>query len=210
MAQTAGAQESRTLRERKRERTRQALIDAATDLFDRYGYDQTTVADIAACADIGTRTFFSYFASKEELLFPAAMDERVQAAVVAIATRRADERPADVLLRALRDVGETDTDMVSRLAAVRMRLVRTVPAVRRRALQVQVDAEQEIVGHLHAAFPDDLDEVGAAALVGAFVGAVSGALRVLLADPDTVSAGRERIAARLREATDVALHPWLA
>lgn len=209
MVHTAGAQEPRTLRERKRERTRQALVDAATDLFDRDGYDETTVADIAARADVGTRTFFSYFASKEELLFPAAMDARVQAAVDAIATRRADEQPADVLLRALRDVGENDPDMVSRLAAVRMRLVQTVPAVRRRALQVQLDGEQEIARRLHAAFAEDLDEAGAAALVGAFVGAVAGALRVLLADPDTVAAGQDRIGARVREATDVALRPWL-
>lgn len=199
----------RTLRERKRERTRRALVDAATDLFDRQGYDETTVADIAARADIGTRTFFSYFASKEELLFPAAMDARVQAAVDAIATRRAEERPAEVLLRGLRNVGATDTDMVSRLAAVRMRLIQTVPAVRRRALQLQLDAEREIADRLHAAFPDDLDEVDAAALVGAFVGAVAGALRVLLADPDVAAAGQARIAARLREATDVALRPWL-
>lgn len=209
MVHTAGAQEPRTLRERKRERTRQALVDAATDLFDRDGYDETTVADIAARADVGTRTFFSYFASKEELLFPAAMDARVQAAVDAIATRRADEQPADVLLRALRDVGENDPDMVSRLAAVRMRLVQTVPAVRRRALQVQLDGEQEIARRLHAAFAEDLDEASAAALVGAFVGAVAGALRVLLADPDTVAAGQDRIGARVREATDVALRPWL-
>ena len=69
---------ARTLRDRKRERTRLALIDAAADLFERRGYDRTTVADIAAAADIGTRTFFSYFASKEELLFPES-DARVAA-----------------------------------------------------------------------------------------------------------------------------------
>jgi AcrR family transcriptional regulator len=58
-----------SLRDRKRERTRRALIDAAVALFERKGYDETTVAEIAAAADIGTRTFFSYFASKEDILF---------------------------------------------------------------------------------------------------------------------------------------------
>ena len=43
------------LRERKRERTRLAIVDAATALFEQRGYDGTTVADIAAAADIGTR-----------------------------------------------------------------------------------------------------------------------------------------------------------
>src|ERR1700744_3033393 len=114
---TAG--HARTLRERKRNRTREALITAALDLFERHGYDGTTVADIAAAADIGTRTFFSYFASKEELLFPES-DARVAAAVTAIANREPGDRPADVLLRALRDVGGADgeaDDMVDRVAA---------------------------------------------------------------------------------------------
>jgi len=72
-----------SLRERKRARTRQAIVDAAVDLFDRNGYEGTTVADIAAAAEIGTRTFFSYFASKEEVLFPES-DARVRATIAAI------------------------------------------------------------------------------------------------------------------------------
>jgi AcrR family transcriptional regulator len=208
MPPSPSAAKGPTLRERKRERTRQAIIDAGTDLFDRHGYDETTVADIAAAADIGTRTFFSYFSSKEELLFPAS-DARIQAVVDAISARRPGDRPADVLLRALQEVGETDTDIGGRLAALRTRLMLTVPAVRGRALQVQLDAQREIVRRLRAAFPDDLDEVGAAALVGAFIGAVSGALQILL-DPD--GAGRiepSELRERLRDATRVALSPWL-
>jgi len=195
-----------TLRDRKRQRTRQALIDAATDLFERFGYDATTVADIAAAADIGTRTFFSYFASKEEVLFPE-VDARVRAALDAIANRRPDDRPADLLLNALRDVGPAD--MVGRLAALRLRLTAAVPAVRGRALQIQLDAQREIARHLRAAFPDELDEVDAAALVGAFMGAVTGALQVLLADPDAIPADPEILRERLCRATDAALHPWL-
>src|SRR5262249_13311208 len=171
--------DGRTLRDRKRERTRQALIDAATDLFERNGYDETTIADIAAAADIGTRTFFSYFATKEELLFPET-DIRVRAATDAIAARGPDDGPAEVLLRALRKVGDDSDDLSGRLSALRLRLVRTVPAVRGRGLQLQYAAQREIGRHLAVAFPDDLDEVTAAALTGAFVGAVTGALQVLL------------------------------
>ena len=210
MAESTGSGSTRsTLRERKRDRTRRALVDAAIDLFERNGYDGTTVADIAAAADIGTRTFFSYFASKEELLFPES-DTRVAAAVAAIADRQPGDRPADVLLRALRDVGAADgepDDMVDRIAAVRVALFRTVPAVRGKALQVQLDAQREIAGHLQRAFPAELDPVSAAALVGAFVGAVSGALQVLLDDPDA-PADPDEIRRQLRRATDVALRPW--
>jgi AcrR family transcriptional regulator len=207
MASSTGS--GRTLRERKRDRTRKALIDAAIDLFERNGYDGTTVADIAEAAEIGTRTFFSYFASKEELLFPES-DARVAAAVTAIANRKPDDRPTDVLLRALRDVGPADgesDDMVDRLAAVRVALFRTVPAVRGRALQIQLDAQREIAGHLQRAFPAELDAVTAAALVGALIGAVTGALQVLL-DESEASADPDDLRRQLRHATDVALRPW--
>jgi AcrR family transcriptional regulator len=196
-----------SLRDRKRLRTRQALVEAATDLFERNGYDETTVADIAAAADIGTRTFFSYFATKEEVLFPHS-DERITAAMTAIADRSADDRPAAVLVRALRQAGADNDDLSSRLAALRLRLIRTVPAVRGRALQIQQEAQREIARHLAAAFPGELDEVRAAALTGAFIGAVTAALQVLLDDPahrDDPAA----VQAAVQRATDVALGPWL-
>ncbi len=196
-----------SLRERKRERTRQAIVDAATELFESRGYDQTTVADIAAAAEIGTRTFFSYFATKEELLYPES-DVRIQAAVDAIASRGPGEGPAEVLLRALRNVGDDSDEMVSRVAVLRMRLIQTVPAVRGRGLQIQLDAQREIARHLVEAFPGELDAVTAGALVGAFVGAVTGAVQALL-DKDSTEAGdQELVRDRLREATAIALKPW--
>jgi AcrR family transcriptional regulator len=194
-----------SLRERKRTRTRAALIEAAAELFERRGYDGTTIADIAAAADISTRTFFSYFASKEDVLFPDA-DARVLAALTAIDERRPDERPTEILLRALTELGDAGGDLVGPMAALRLRFVRLVPSVRGRGLQLQHDAQAEIADRLHAAFPDELDEVEAAALVGAFVGAIGGALEVLLrdgrGDPDVL---RER----LQRATAVALRPWM-
>jgi AcrR family transcriptional regulator len=196
-----------TLRDRKKARTRQAIVDAATELFATRGYEQTTIADIAAAADIGTRTFFSYFASKEELLFPQS-DARVQAALDAIATRKPGDSPPEILLRALVDAYKSDDDLVSPLAALRLDLVRTVPSVRGRGLQIQLDAQGEIAKHLHGAYPDELDEVSSAALVGAFVGAISGALQVLLNDPVAVAQGPEELKKRVQQATDVALRPW--
>ena len=192
-----------SLRERKRVRTRQALIDAAAELFERRGYDGTTIADIAAAADVSTRTFFSYFASKEDVVFPDA-DARVQAALIAIDERRPGERPMDLLLRGLAELGDAGDDLVGPMAALRLRFVRTVPSVRGRGLQRQLDAQTQSAGRLHAAFPDELDEVEAAALVGAFVGAIAGALAVLLRDEDDPDVVRER----LQRATAVALRPW--
>jgi AcrR family transcriptional regulator len=192
-----------SLRERKRVRTRQALVESAAELFAEHGYDGTTIADIAAAADVSTRTFFSYFASKEDVLFPDA-DARVKAAVTAIDERRPGEQPTAILLRALGELGDAGDDLVGPMAALRLRFIRTVPAVRGRGLQRQLDGQTEIAARLHAAFPDELDEVEAAALVGAFVGAVAGALEVLLRDDQDPDVVRER----LRQATAVALRPW--
>jgi AcrR family transcriptional regulator len=193
-----------SLRERKRARTRQALIDAAVELFERNGYDTTTIADIAAAADISPRTFFGYFASKEDLLFTDP-DARVQTTLKAIAQRAPDDGPVDVLLRALREGAESGDDMLGNMAELRLRLIRAVPALRGRALQIQHDGQAEIAQRLHAAFPDELDEVEAAALVGAFVGAITGALQVLLRDPDPDPDAMRR---RLGQATAIALRPW--
>ena len=192
-----------SLRERKRARTRQALIDAAAELFEQRGYEGTTIADIAAAAEVSTRTFFSYFATKEDVLFPEA-DARVKAAITAIDERRPGERPTAILLRALGELGDAGDDLVGPMAALRLRFMRSISSVRGRALQRQRDAQNEIAARLQAAFPDELDEVEAAALVGAFVGAIAGALEVLLRDEDDPGVVRQR----LQRATAVALRPW--
>ena len=56
-------------RERKKQRTRERIIEAAFELFAERGYQATTLADIAGAADIAPRTFFSYFPSKESVVF---------------------------------------------------------------------------------------------------------------------------------------------
>ena len=57
------------LRERKKERTRQTLADVAAELFDRQGFQDTTIKQIADAADVSPRTVSAYFPVKEELVF---------------------------------------------------------------------------------------------------------------------------------------------
>lgn len=195
------------LRELKRSRTRQALVDAAYELFADKGFEATTIADIAARAEVGTRTFFSYFPTKEDVLFPES-DGRVRLALAAIAGRGPRESPADVLLRALGEAGDASDDMAGPLAAMRIDLTLRVDSVRGRALQMQWDAQREIARHLASAYPGELDEVSAAALVGAFVGAISGALMTLFQEPEQ-RADPAAIRTAVRRATDLALRPWI-
>src|SRR3954451_1699915 len=56
------------VRERTRRAVRAELAQLAKDLFVEKGYDETTIDDLAAAAGMSKRTFFRYFASKEELV----------------------------------------------------------------------------------------------------------------------------------------------
>jgi AcrR family transcriptional regulator len=57
------------LRERKKLRTREAIVKAAFELFAERGFEGTTIAQIAEVAEIAPRTFFSYFPSKDDVVF---------------------------------------------------------------------------------------------------------------------------------------------
>src|ERR1700722_9441140 len=57
------------LRERKKQQTRDTIARVGLQLFAERGYEHTTLADIAEAANVSKRTIFSYFESKEDILF---------------------------------------------------------------------------------------------------------------------------------------------
>jgi Transcriptional regulator len=68
---------------------RDRLVDAAFDLFDERGYEQTTVDDIAERAGVGRTTFFRHYRSKEHVIFPDH-DRLLEAIKNRLATSNAD------------------------------------------------------------------------------------------------------------------------
>jgi AcrR family transcriptional regulator len=118
------------LRERKKERTRQAIAAVALDLFEARGYAHTTVDDIAVAADVSPRTFFRYFAGKDEAVFERAGDVQQRFGAL-LASRPADEP----LLVSLREIGRAIiADEIVDEARLRrvLALVATEPALRGR------------------------------------------------------------------------------
>src|SRR3984893_17554280 len=86
----AGPPATPARRHRKRQQTRERLTRVAMALFLERGFEATTIDDIAAAADISRRSFFHYFASKEDVVF-AWHEEFTVALTAAIAARPAGE-----------------------------------------------------------------------------------------------------------------------
>lgn len=85
------------LRESKKQETRQIISDHATRLFITQGFEQTTIAEIAAAARVAKKTVTNYFARKEDL----ALDHQ-DAFIASLAQTVAVRRPGESALAALR------------------------------------------------------------------------------------------------------------
>ena len=85
------------LRERKRQRTRRAIARAALELFDRQGFQETTIAQIAEAAEVSPRTVSGYFPHKEDLAFPDSEE-----AFASLERRLRERPPAETATDALR------------------------------------------------------------------------------------------------------------
>ncbi|CCH31721.1 TetR family transcriptional regulator [Actinosynnema sp. NPDC047251] len=127
-------------RARKKAATRQALADAALRLFLERGFDQVTVAEIAAAADTAVSTLFVHFPGGKEALVLGDGGERAEALTAAVRDRPAGGSVLDALrdFLATRGPFAADLDPDHRR---RTRLVVETPALRAHARKLWTDNE---------------------------------------------------------------------
>lgn len=138
--------EARGLRERKKRERRRRIEDAAIDLFERHGFDATTIDQIAAAADIAPRTFFSYFATKDDLVL-ADYAERLDRIIAELEQQPADQPVWEALRASFAAVAADYATEVDRLAQ-RFSIMATTPSVFARSLQLQAGWEHTLSEHL--------------------------------------------------------------
>ncbi|MFC5720078.1 TetR family transcriptional regulator [Streptomyces gamaensis] len=137
------------LRERKKRRTREALIRCALELFALKGYERTTVDEIAEAAEVSQRTFFRYFANKEEVAL--AMQQLGQAHFLAALERRpAAEPPLAALRGATLDGWDSVRDAIAAVVPVDLhlrttRMIESTPALLAAHLRRLAELEERIV-----------------------------------------------------------------
>jgi AcrR family transcriptional regulator len=160
------------LRERKKARTRASLREHALRLFREKGYQETTVEQIAAAAEVSPSTFFRYFPTKEDVVLQDDMDVRMldafsrqPASLTPVAAIRAATKEA------LTSFGYEDMAQIREL----IRLTLTVPEIRARAMDEfarTIEVLAEALGKRAGRPPDD---TAVRTLAGAVVGVIMSA-----------------------------------
>ena len=170
------------LRERKKQRTRDSLVRAACELFVEKGYEETTVDEIVAAVDVSQRTFFRYFASKEEVAFflQALVSERY---VEAVRTRPPGGSPVEVLRSTLDEtwesIGEAIEEIVPLSLYMRMwQIIETTPSLLAVELRHAVEMEERLTAEIaRREGVDPETDARPRVLVAAFSGVMRAAFR---------------------------------
>ncbi|MYW66863.1 TetR family transcriptional regulator [Streptomyces sp. SID8379] len=163
---------------------REVLAEAAFQLYLERGFERTTVDDIVARAGVGRRSFFRYFPSKEDAVFPD--HESCLADMTAFLDTASDERDA---VEAVCDAARLVLRMYAanpEFSVQRYRLTREVPGLRTYELSVVRRYERTLAGYLRQRWS----------------GATDGALRAEVVAASVVAAHNNALRAWLRSGGD--------
>ncbi|MFE9045557.1 TetR/AcrR family transcriptional regulator [Streptomyces sp. NPDC007818] len=145
--------ESTGLRARKKERTRDAIGDAAVTLFLERGFDHVSVNDVAAAAEVSKPTLFRYFPTKEDLVLHRFADHQGEAARV-VRDRESGIEPVTALhqhFRAGLDRYDPVTGLNDHPEVVAFhRMVFATPSLAARLTRYQIEDEEALADALGA------------------------------------------------------------
>ena len=164
-----------TLRERKKQRTREQLSGVAMELFADRGLHAVTIEEICERAEVSPRTFFRYFPSKEDVVFT---NDAARRAIVrdALARQLPDETLSAAARRAIRALIEHDLQEDRDTARRRARLLANEPALARHLTALTADWTGELSDVVTQRLGGDRQaRVDARLTVGALVGALNAA-----------------------------------
>jgi AcrR family transcriptional regulator len=195
------------LRERKKQRTRQLLVDTARRLFSERGFEQVSIAEIARVAEVSPATVLNYFPSKEDLVY-SGLEMFEQRLLAAIRERPSGETVLDAYGRFVLELRglfvAKDQDEAAQLIAV-TRMIAASPALLAREQQIfarYTDALAKLIAAETGAGAGDLRPyVAANALIGvhrALIGYVRE--RLAAGTPD-----RRRLARQVKDRGEAAL-----
>ncbi|MFF4754063.1 TetR/AcrR family transcriptional regulator [Streptomyces sp. NPDC002514] len=165
-----------TLRERKKRRTRDALLHVALDLFTAQGYEQTTVDEIADAVEVSQRTFFRYFPGKEEAAF--AVQAMAEAHFIqAVRERPPHEPPLEALRQAMLEGWDTVHEAIGFVVPVEtylrmFRVIESTPVLLAAHLRRSVETEDTLARLLAEREGVDVDTDPRPRLLVAVFGAV--------------------------------------
>ncbi|MFF4536714.1 TetR/AcrR family transcriptional regulator [Streptomyces aureus] len=157
------------LRESKKQETRQLISDCATKLFVEQGFEQTTIAEIAAAARVAKKTVTNYFPRKEDL----ALDHHeafTQGLARAVAERGPDEEPLAALGRTFRAALLEHNPVVGFTGPAFARMVANSPTLTARLRELHDQREAALATALAATASDPTPAItprAAAALIAA-------------------------------------------
>lgn len=147
---------TRSLRDRKKAETRLAICGAALELFERHGFEGTTVDDIADAANVSPRTFFRYFESKLDVALTYKDPEEESLADLVVA-RPAEEGPIEAVHAVIRERLALITEDPETVR--QFRVLMSSPTLRTLAADHFQDHKQEMVEGFATRLgvsPDDL------------------------------------------------------
>jgi AcrR family transcriptional regulator len=133
------------LRERKKQKTRDSIQRTALRLFEKQGFEQTTIEQIAAAVEISPSTFFNYFPTKEEVILYDAYDPMA----IRMFLERPKDEPLNVGIRQVLEGLAATFERDEQMILARGRLIMEVPELRAR-LWDEVERTQAMLAEMLA------------------------------------------------------------